>query len=41
MDRIQKMMWLEMFRTSNNEETIDDLQAMTMVGMFDDRDTEF
>lgn len=41
MDRFEKMMFLEMFRTSDNDETIDDLQAMTMVGMFDDRDTDF
>lgn len=38
---LEKVMWLEMFRTSENDETINDLQAMTMVGMFDDDDTDF
>lgn len=33
-------MMLEMFRDSNNNDTIDDLQVMNMVGMFDDRNDE-
>jgi hypothetical protein len=33
-------MMLEMFRDSNNNNTIDDLQVMNMVGMFDDRNDE-
>lgn len=40
MGRFEKMMWLEMFRTSKNDETIDDLQLMAMTGMFDDDDND-
>lgn len=41
MSRISKMLWLEAFRDSDNSDTIDDLQAMTMCGMFDDRKDTF
>lgn len=34
------MMWLEVFRDSNNSDTIDDLQTMVMCGMFDDHDDD-
>lgn len=38
--RWSRFMMLEMFRDSNNNDTIDDLQVMNMVGMFDDRNDE-
>ncbi|MBO4936006.1 MAG: hypothetical protein J6C94_04460 [Alistipes sp.] len=41
MGRMSKIMWLEAFRDSNNSDTIDDLQTMTMCGMFDDRKDSF
>ena len=35
MSRWRKIMTLELFRDSDNSDTIDDLQAMTFMGMFD------
>ena len=40
MDMWDKLVTLELFRNSDNNETIDDLQTMTMLGMFDDEDDD-